>query len=180
LKSFLDALFTVHRSAPLHFHKEKNMNVVLHNRNGFPVPLAFRSSTFEHPFERLVDSMFEDFVGNAGAGQAAATLTPRINVIESAEAFEVEAEVPGVGREDVRVSVEGKRISFDAEVRRDEQRKEGESLIHAERVVKKFTRSFSLPVEVDDSRAQARLENGILRLTLPKRQAVQAKQIAVQ
>lgn len=156
------------------------MNVVLRNRNGFPLPMSFRPAAFEHPFERLVDTMFEDFVSNGGAAQEAATLTPRINVIESPQAFEVEAEVPGVRKEDMRIAVEGKRVTFEAEVRRDEEQKEGESLIHAERVVRKFVRSFALPVEVDDERAQARLEHGILRLTLPKKQAIQPKQIPVQ
>ncbi len=156
------------------------MNVVLRNRNGFPLPLSFRPAAFEHPFERLVDSMFEDFVTNAGTAQDTGTLTPRINVVESAQAFSVEAEVPGVKKEDVRVSVEGKRVSFEAEVRRATEPKDGESLIHAERIVKKFTRSFTLPVEVDDARAEARLENGLLHLILPKKQAVQAKQISVQ
>lgn len=155
------------------------MNVVLRNRNGFPLPRAFASSVFEHPFERLVDSMLDDFV-TTGTGAAASTLAPRIDVTETPQAFLVEAEVPGVAKDDVRISVDGKRISFEAEVKRATEQKEGESLIHSERIVQKFTRSFTLPVEVDDDRAEARLENGILRLTLPKKQAVQPKQIAVQ
>ncbi len=154
------------------------MNVVLRSRNGFP--LSFRPTGFEHPLERLVENMFGDFVSNAGAGQDATALAPRIDVAENPQAFAIEVEMPGVAKEDVRISVEGTRVSLEAEVRRNEQRKEGEALIHTERIVRKYSRSFNLPAEVDDQQAEARLENGVLRLILPKKQALQARQIAVQ
>ena len=154
------------------------MNVVLRSRNGFP--LSFRPTGFEHPLERLVENMFEDFVSNSGAGRDATALVPRIDVAENPQAFAIEVEMPGVAKEDVRISVEGTRVSLEAEVRREQQRQEGEALIHTERIVKKYSRSFNLPAEVDDQNAEARLENGILRVILPKKQALQARHIAVQ
>lgn len=154
------------------------MNVVLRSRNGFP--LSFRPTGFEHPLERLVENLFEDFVGNSGAGQDASALVPRIDVAENPQAFAIEVDMPGVAKEDVCISVEGTRVSLEAEVWRDEHKKEGESLLHTERIVRKYSRSFTLPAEVDDQQAEARLENGVLRRILPKKQALQARQIAVQ
>ena len=152
------------------------MNIVLRNR----VPL---SRTYgPASFDQLVGSIFDEVVtakrrnGAAADGEA---VTPRINVRESAQAFQVEAELPGVVKEDVRISVDGNRVSFEAEVKSTAAR-EGETVIHAERLVKQFVRTFTLPAEVDDDRAEARLENGILRLVLPKKQAIQPKKIAVQ
>ena len=151
------------------------MNVVLRNRNGFPLPRSLCQAAFEHPFERLV----QDFVGNSGTAQHTSTSAPRMDMVESALAFAIDVEIPGMKKEDAHIAVEGKRISFEAEVRRETDCKDGEALIHAERLVCKFTRTFTLPVDVDDDRAYARLENGVLHLVLPKKPAPQAKQIAV-
>ena len=152
------------------------MNIVLRNR----VPLS--RSYGPAVFDQLVGSIFDDLVTanrRNGAAAETKTLTPRINVSESASAYEVEAELPGVAKEDVRISVDGNRVSFEAEVK-PVAAKAGETVIHAERLVRNFSRSFTLPAEVDEDRAEAKLDNGILRLVLPKKQAVQPKTIAVQ
>lgn len=152
------------------------MNIVLRNR--VPLSRSFGPASFD----QLVGSIFDDLVTTNRRNTAAAgtnTLTPRINVSESATAYEVEAELPGVAKEDVRIAVDGNRISFEAEVK-PAAAKEGETVIHAERAVRDFARSFTLPTEVDEDRAEAKLDNGILRLVLPKKQAVQPKKIAVQ
>ena len=152
------------------------MNIVLRNR--LPQSRSFGPASFD----QLVGSIFDDIATanrRNGAAADSKSLTPRINVSESSTGFEIEAELPGVVKEDVHISVDGNRVSFDADVRQVAT-KEGETIIHAERRVSKFSRSFTLPAEVDDDRAEARLENGILHLSLPKKQAAQPKKIAVQ
>lgn len=152
------------------------MNIVLRNR--VPLARSFGPAAFDH----LVGSIFDDLVTakrrNAATPEST-TVTPRINVVESVLAFEVDAELPGVAKENVRISIDGNRVSFDAEVKQAAA-KEGETTIHTERLVKNFSRTFTLPAEVDDNRAEAKLENGILRLVLPKKQTAQPKTIAVQ
>ncbi|HEV7619641.1 MAG TPA: Hsp20/alpha crystallin family protein [Burkholderiaceae bacterium] len=155
------------------------MNLVLRNRDGFPIPFSLRPAAFDRPIERLIDSMFEDFLAPASA-QDALVSAPRINVAETDNAYEVEAELPGAAKEDVKIAIDKQRVSIEAEVKRDSERKEGETVIHAERVVRKFVRSFTLATEVDDTRAAAKLENGVLKLTLPKKERAQPRQITIQ
>lgn len=155
------------------------MNLILRNRDGFPVPVAFRNTAFDRPFEQLFNSMYEDFLAPASA-QESFMASPRINVVEKNDAYEIEAEVPGVTKDDVKIAIDNRHVSIEAEVKRESERKEGEAVIHAERVVKKFTRSFTLAAEVDDARAVAKLENGVLTLTLPKKEEKQPKQIRIQ
>lgn len=156
------------------------MNLVLRSRNGFHMPIAFRRSVHERPFAQLVDSMLEDYFSPAAKQQEPAVSTPRIDLAQSENGYEVEAELPGVKKEDVKILVVGKNVSIEAEVKRELERKEGEAMVREERVIKKFSRSFTLPTEVDNTRAVAKLENGVLTLTLPKKEELQAKQILVQ
>lgn len=157
------------------------MNLVLRHR--FPHAVTFRRPAVDASFERLLNSVLDDFFSPAARNPAAPkaqSVSPRVNVVENDTAYELQAELPGVQKDDVKISVENGRLSIEAEVKRTEEKKEGENLVYAERSVSKFARSFTLPKEVDDTAAQARLENGVLTLTLPKKAQAQAKQIAIQ
>src|SRR6266849_4963144 len=124
------------------------MNLVL--RNGIPLPVGFRPGSVDEPFENLVESMFENFFAPS-ATQETQVSRPRMNVAETDKTFEVEAELPGATKEDVKISVDGSRVSIEAEVKRESTKKEGETVVYAERVVSKFARSFTLPADVDDA-----------------------------
>ncbi|WP_019141361.1 Hsp20/alpha crystallin family protein [Noviherbaspirillum massiliense] len=159
------------------------MNLVLRNR--IPLAAGFRPASFDAPIERLMNNMLEEFfspygISSAGRSEQDGVSVPRLNVVENEQAYLVEAELPGVSKENVKVSVHEHQVSIEAEVKREEEKKEGENVVYAERTVRKFSRSFTLPTEVDDANAQAKLENGILILTLPKKAAAQAKMITVQ
>ncbi|MEO7580243.1 MAG: Hsp20/alpha crystallin family protein [Massilia sp.] len=158
------------------------MNLVRRN----PSPLsAYRPGTIEDQFGRLVESMFEDFFAPAALGSAArwqseADISPRMNVRENDQAYQVEAEMPGVKKEDIKVAIDRQRVTIEAERQHEDQQREGDKLIYAERSASRFVRSFMLPTEVDDATAQARMEDGVLCLTLPKKQDTEAKRIAIQ
>jgi HSP20 family protein len=147
---------------------------------------VYRPRSAEDQFGRMVESIFEDLI--APVAQAAAlsrlsedgTVGPRIDISENEKAYTVNAEMPGAKKEDMKVSVDGQRITIEAEVKREEEKREGENVVMAERTVRKYMRSFLLPAEVDDSAAEARLEDGILTLTLPKKQAAAAKRLTIQ
>lgn len=159
------------------------MNLV--RRTGSPLSV-YRPSAIEDQFGRMVESMFEDFF--APAAQAAALSrwpeegisSPRLNVTETEKTFQVQAEMPGVKKEDVKVAIDKQRVTIEAETKHEEEKREGENLVYAERTARKFMRSFMLPTEVDDAGADARLEDGILTLTLPKKQASAAKRLTIQ
>jgi len=153
------------------------MNLVL--RNEIPTPRALRSSPYSGPFERLMDSIFEDFL-TPWENRESVITSPRMDIAENERAYVVQADIPGVAKEDIRLSVDHRRVSIEAEVKRETSQKEGENILHAERMISKFTRSFTLPAEVDENQADAKLENGVLTLTLPKKEAALPKKIAVQ
>ena len=159
------------------------MNLV--RRTGPPMAL-YRPRSAEDQFGRMVESIFQDLI--APVAQAAAlsrlsedgSTSPRIDISDNDKAFTVKAEMPGVKKEDIKVSIDGPRVSIEAEVKREEQKREGENLVVAERDMGKYMRSFLLPAEVDESAAEARIEDGVLTLTLPKKQAAAAKRLTVQ
>ncbi len=149
------------------------MNMILRQRHAYPMRANLIGNLF--------DTMLEEFLTPAAeAARESGAFSPRIDIVENERGYQVEADLPGVTKNDVKVSVDGQRVTIEAEVRRETERKEGETVMHAERVIRKYSRSFELPHEVDDSQAVAKLENGVLTLTLPKKQAAQSRLLTVQ
>jgi HSP20 family protein len=130
---------------------------------------------------RLFDDAFDRFFGQVGApvGEGVASRSPALDVAESERGYTVKLEMPGVAKEDVKVSIEGRQITVQAQSQRSEERKDGERVVYRERSVSSYARTFTLPLEVDQAEAGARLEHGVLTLTLPKRGARNAAQITV-
>jgi len=155
------------------------MNLV---RRGIPSGV-YRPSMAEDGFGRLVDTMFEDFFAplaiNGRRLDDGASI-PRLDLRETEQAYEIQADMPGVEKEDLKVAIDHQRITIEGECRKANERRDGENVVYSERSARKFMRSFSLPSEVDDAAAQARLENGVLHLTLPKRQGGTARRIDIQ
>jgi HSP20 family protein len=93
----------------------------------------------------------------------------RLDVRESGEAYTVQAEMPGVSRDDIQVTVEGNVVTLKAEVRQQDSQSADEKTLRGERYFGSVARSFQLPAEIDNSQAKARFDNGVLTLTLPKK-----------
>lgn len=154
----------------------------LTRRNASPLQ-AWRQGSMEDQFGRLMENMFQDFFAPLSAGSRWAeegTITPRLDVKETEKTYEIQAEMPGVKKEDVKVSVEHDRVTIEAECRTANEQREGENVVYSERSARKFMRSFMLPTEVDDATAQARLEDGVLHLSLPKKQGSEARRLTIQ
>jgi HSP20 family protein len=103
----------------------------------------------------------------------------KIDVTENDSAYTVRAEIPGVKKEDVKVQVEGNRVSISCETKQEKEQKEGERVIYRECNQGSSYRTFTLGSEVDDTKAEAKYENGTLELTLPKKEGKTAKRIEV-
>jgi HSP20 family protein len=103
----------------------------------------------------------------------------RMDVDEYEKSYQVLAEIPGVKKEDIAISIDHNLVSISAEIRREKPAKDGEKTIYTERLYGKAYRSFTLPVEVDESKSEARFENGVLTLTLPKKPNGMSRRIAV-
>ncbi len=92
----------------------------------------------------------------------------RMEVSENDTGYLVKAEIPGVNKDDIEVSVDGNVVTVTAEVKREKEAKEGEKMLRTERYYGAVTRSFTLPMDVEFAKAEAKYENGVLMLTLPK------------
>jgi len=137
------------------------------------------------PFNELVDDLFKGFLvrplGFEGRGDGAVQLPrAKVDVAEKNGAYFVTAELPGVKKEDIHVDIDGAQVAIAAEVKREKEASKDERTLHSERVYGKIVRSFTLPQEVDESRAEAKFKDGVLELTLPKKAAAQRKQISIQ
>jgi HSP20 family protein len=101
---------------------------------------------------------------------------PRIkmDVIEDNAAYTVHAEIPGARKDDIKVQVEGRQITIMAEVKKQSETREGERMVHAERYYGRESRSIMLDHEVDEKKAVAKYDNGVLELKLPILEASRA------
>ena len=128
---------------------------------------------------RLFDDTFDRFFGGSAASESPTLRSPALDVAETERAYTVKLDMPGVAKEDVKVSVEGRQVTVQAQSQRSDEKKEGERVVYRERAVSSYARTFTLPVVVDQAEALAKLEHGVLLLTLPKRGARSAAQISV-
>jgi len=107
----------------------------------------------------------------------------RMDIEESDQAYTVMAEIPGVKKEDIKIEIDGNKVSIRAEVKQVKEEKDSQSqgnMIRSERYYGQQYRSFSLSQAVDDTAAEAKYQDGVLHLTLPKKGGGNAKQVSVQ
>ena len=103
----------------------------------------------------------------------------KINLTENATSYTVLAQIPGARKEDVKVHLDGNRVSISAETKQEKEEKEGERVIYSECSQGSSYRSLTLECDVDESKSQAKFENGVLVLTLPKKNMSTSKQIEI-
>ena len=115
-----------------------------------------------------IDDLFRNFPFRPMMRDVDAAPDIRLNVSEDERAYFVSAEIPGVSKEDIEITVEGSQVSLSAEVKREQTRESAREL-HSERLVGRSYRAFALPQEIDSAKCEAHYENGVLSLTLPKK-----------
>lgn len=104
----------------------------------------------------------------------------RIDVTENDRDYAVRAEIPGAKKEDIHVSVDGNFVSISAEVRKEKEEKSNGRVLVKETYLGSAQRGFSLAHEIDEKAVVAKLEDGILKLTLPKREGSTPRRIAIE
>jgi HSP20 family protein len=102
-----------------------------------------------------------------------------LDINETDQAYLVKAEMPGVKREDIKVSIQGDQVTISADTDVQQERTEG-NVVCSERYHGKQFRSFTLPQPVDEENAHATCHDGVLELSLPKRGGTGAKQLTIQ
>ena len=135
---------------------------------------------FDDAFDDLLRGFFVRPVGYEGSQKQAAPAQFRVEVTENEHAYTIRAEIPGVKKEDINISIEADQVAISAEVKNEKDVREGERVLRSERYYGKVHRAFALGQTVDESAAAAKYADGILELVLPKKAAAQAKRIEIQ
>jgi len=125
---------------------------------------------------RLFSTNFSRSYGDEGIARGA--WTPNVDIFENKDEIVLEAELPGMNREDFELTIENNVLTLRGE-RRFEKRDEADNYHRVERAYGAFTRSFTLPQTVSAENAAAEYKNGVLRVTLRKREEVKARRIEV-
>jgi HSP20 family protein len=132
------------------------------------------------PIDRLFPELFRRVGWPARFAEEDSPGEIRIDVTEKDKDYEVRAEIPGAKKEDIRVKVDGNFVSISAEVKKDREEKSAGRVVLKETYVGSASRGFSLAHEIDAKGVVAKLEDGVLKLTLPKREGGGAKAIEIQ
>ena len=103
----------------------------------------------------------------------------RVDFKETDVSYTVKAEIPGVRKEDIDVRIDGNVVTISAEVKQDKEDKQGDRILRSERQYGYASRSFSLASAVDDAKADAKYQNGVLELRLPKKAATTQKRLTI-
>jgi HSP20 family protein len=139
------------------------------------------------PFADVFPTLFRGFFADpeqqrqgAQQGGAQQAVPMRVDVSEADGGYTVKADLPGVPKESIHVDIDGNRVTIRAEVRRESEQKDGERVLRSERYYGAFARSFALTDEIDEDKAGAKFDNGVLELTLPKKAVAGARRLSVQ
>jgi len=119
--------------------------------------------TVNDPFAEVFPELFRGFLAPARPADAPA----------------LDAELPGVAKDDIHVEIEGNRVSISGEVKRQSEKKEGERVLRSERYYGNVARTFVLANEVDENKAEAKYDNGVLTLVLPKRAVAGGRKLTI-
>ena len=144
------------------------------------LPTAFVWNPFRElaRLEQEINKLFSEFVPaqRAESNVVVAPILPKVDVYETDDKVIVEAEIPGVKKEDIDVKVKDNNVIIRGEIKREEE-KQDKNFFRAERFYGKFERVIPLFVEVKPEEAKAKIENGILKLEIPK--ATSEKEVSI-
>lgn len=143
-------------------------------------------SMFEELFRDFAPGFYIRPVHGQVPGEASTVVDVRTEVREDATGFTLLADLPGVRKEDIQVSIDANVVTLRAELKREASAENGGGegvrfrVLRSERQYGVVSRSYALPNEVDEAGARAKFENGVLTLTLPKKAAAKSRQLTVE
>ncbi|HWN45091.1 MAG TPA: Hsp20/alpha crystallin family protein [Thermoanaerobaculia bacterium] len=130
--------------------------------------------TSREPFFRLFDSVFN----SDAQGEETRAWVPPVDIQENGDAYLFHAELPGMSKEDIHITLENSVLRLSGE-RKFEKDAKKENYHRVERTYGTFTRTFTLPTQVEPEKVQAAFENGILTITVPKAEQAKPRRIAI-
>jgi HSP20 family protein len=140
------------------------------------------------PFEELArfqplanaDDFFKGFRLRPWLSDVQAEPRIKVEVSEADAAYTVKADIPGVKKEDIHVAIDGNQVSIEAEIKKEKEEKKGDKVVHSERYYGKQSRSFTLGSDIDSAKSEAKYQDGVLELKLPKKANGSSKELKVQ
>jgi HSP20 family protein len=136
---------------------------------------------FEPALSDPFESMFRRFMAPLRSERNLEELDIRVDVVEKEGFFKVRADLPGVKKEDINVRIDGNLVQIDAETKGEkEMKEEGGKVLRKERYYGSVSRVFTLSQDVDDTKAIAKYEDGVLILELPKKATSASKKLTIQ
>jgi HSP20 family protein len=133
------------------------------------------------PFDDAFDSLFRGFLARPVSFNVSDETAPiRVDVTENDNAYTLRAEIPGVKKDDIQITIDGDTVAINAEVKSQKDIREGDRVLRTERYYGKVHRAFALGQPVDEASATAKYADGVLELTLPKKPEAQAKRVTIQ
>jgi HSP20 family protein len=104
----------------------------------------------------------------------------KVDVKETDKTYIVQADVPGVSKEEIHVSLDGNVVTLRAEIKQEDSQGADEKVLRSERYFGAVSRSFQLPMDIDQTQAKAKYDNGVLTLTLPKKLANGSQRLTIE
>lgn len=133
-----------------------------------------------NPVDDAFDDLFRGFLMRPVRIEGQPEVQIRMDVKEDDKGYTVHAEIPGVKKDDIHVTIDGDQVSISAEVKSGKDVKEGEKVLRSERYYGKVSRAFTLGQDVDENAAQAKYHDGVLELILPKKAASASRRLTIQ
>jgi HSP20 family protein len=146
----------------------------------FFVPIIRNDSDQTRAWNRLFeDGLVDRFFTPVRSQKMSAPRSPALDVTETEGSYTAKLDLPGMSKENVKIDIDGRRVTVEAMMSQNEEKKEEDRVIYSERSLASFSRTFTLPLEVDQASSTAKLEKGVLTIALAKRQASTAKQLTI-
>lgn len=154
--------------------RNSTKEIELWNKN-FPIPQAL--DRLQREMNRAFDGFFRGDLLDSGSFFSEGW-SPAVDISESSDSYSIYAELPGIKKDDVKITMNGNVITLRGEKKNESEKKE-RTFNRIERSYGVFERSFTLPVTVKSEAIEARYNDGILTITLPKREEAKEKVIDV-
>jgi HSP20 family protein len=135
-------------------------------------------ANFNAPLSRFFDDFFTPFVAT-GETESVGRMLPTVDIYEKENKIRIDAEIPGVAKEDIHVDVKGRRLTLSGESKTVNEVKDDNNY-RRERRYGRFERTFNLAFDIDPEKVEAKYENGVLSLVIPRPEELQAKQVTIQ
>jgi HSP20 family protein len=126
-----------------------------------------------------MDEMFRGFFRPVRWEGARTPVTIKMDVTETKDGYMVHAEMPGMKKENINVEIEGNQVTITGEVKREWEKKEGDTVLRSERYYGNVYRSFTVPRDLDETKCEAKYDGGVLEMKLVAKAGVEGKKLAV-